>query len=915
MKQLLPSDLPPQSHPHLVDLLIPLLILVPLVFALLPGGLFNTADGPVHVIRAAEMVNAWQDGLWLPRWAANLGRGYGLPLFVYAPPLPYLLTAGFHQLGLSLEAAYKMMLLSGALLAVFGAYRLSRAQLGPMAGAVGASAFLYAPIMLRELFIQGNAAQFLAWSFAPWAAWGVIQGFRRPQLRAGLLLALSVMGTQLSHNAAALLVMGMIGCLWLTLLAWTRNWRAALLVALYTLGGLALSAWFWLPALLESKYVRLDRIVASDFRPRFIPFDQLLAFSPRLDHGAINPFFPLTLGGVQVWLALVSGILLLGLIVVRRNHISATTAGWLVITTSFFGGFSLFCALMATRWSEPIWTILPFVNLFEWPFRWHGYTAVGLSWLSAYPVYVVGQWAPRYKAVAAVVALWALLGSALVNLYPNKLPPGAFKTTPADVVRFEENSGAIGTTSLGEFDPIWATNQLGALPVLKAHRRGHMINRLPNRLPAGVTGEVIESTVQRHQFHLSLPIAMTLTLNLLYFPGWQASTDDIDLPLRPHPVSGLIDLVLPAGERTVTVTFGETPLRRLADWISVGAGLVLLLVVLRRGVERWRLSSRLPVTSGLDLPADQPSSASIRWVALCVVLILGSYWLVPTWFQIHTPPTGIPALSTPLTIDFGNQVRLLGVDLPPSTAHAGETVTVISYWRALQRLKTDYGPFLHLDDPTGRTVAAVDYRHPSDIPTSTWSPNLYVRAPLHLTLPTDLLPIRYRLRVGLLNHTTNDWLAPHNGNDDVLEIGTLWVDPDKPVQPATEPRVRFGEAIQLLGIHLMPATQQVTLFWQATTAIPRDYQIFIHLLDASGAKVGQLDAAPYANLYPTSAWRPGQIIADKRAFGAGVADAQRIRRLAIGLYDPTNGQRLAATDEHGQPLPDNALYISATEPN
>ncbi|MCL4863376.1 MAG: hypothetical protein KJZ93_28490, partial [Caldilineaceae bacterium] len=296
-----------------VEWLIPVLVMAPLWAALTPGGLPNTADGPVHLIRAAEMVHAWQDGLWLPRWAANLGIGYGLPLFVYAPPLPYLLTAFFHTLGLPLELAYKAMLLTGVSLTAFGGYALSRAQLGRWPGAVGAAAFLYAPILLRELFIQGNAAQFLAWSFIPWAALGVLQLFDGGRPRSMLLIALALVGALLSHNVVALLLAGMVGALSLFLALWTRRWPALGLAAGGGLLGLMLSAWFWLPALFESHYVRLDRIVASDFRSRFIPLAELIRPSPRLDTGAINPDFPLTLGAVQVWLALAGAGLLIGL--------------------------------------------------------------------------------------------------------------------------------------------------------------------------------------------------------------------------------------------------------------------------------------------------------------------------------------------------------------------------------------------------------------------------------------------------------------------------------------------------------------------------------------------------------------------------------------------------------------------------
>ena len=140
------------------DLWVPLLIMIPVMWALLPGGLPNTADGPVHFIRSVELVHGWEDGVLVPRWAQNLGYGYGLPLFVYAPPLPYYLSAFFHSLGLSLEAAFKLMMLAGILSGGYGAYHLGRVLLGVWPGAVGAAAFVYAPIHLRETLYPGQFA-------------------------------------------------------------------------------------------------------------------------------------------------------------------------------------------------------------------------------------------------------------------------------------------------------------------------------------------------------------------------------------------------------------------------------------------------------------------------------------------------------------------------------------------------------------------------------------------------------------------------------------------------------------------------------------------------------------------------------------------------------------------------------------
>ncbi|MDQ3249777.1 MAG: hypothetical protein M3Q45_11300, partial [Chloroflexota bacterium] len=582
-------------------------------------------------------------------------------------------------------------------------------------------------------------------------------------------------------------------------------------------------------------------------------------------------------------------------------------------STLFFILFTLFCTFMATKASEPLWNALPFLNLFEWPFRWHGFTAVGLSWLCALTVFMADYYFPKLALSIGATALLLLIGSALVNLYPDKLPLNTFKSTPADVVRFETRTNAIGTTSLGEFDPIWSTDSLGSLPPPADYEQDRRVNRLPTHLPAGVTGVVELAQGQTQQFRLQVANPATLTLDLRYFPGWQATANGQPIPLQPHPGSGLIDVRLPAGEQVLRVTFGATPLRHLAGVISAVAWISLALFSF--DVPAWRLIRRSTVQTTRPPPfltqshADRPTVATLL---LCIALVISVKYGWPGWFQLHSAPNQALAATTKMQADFGDQLRLLGVDQPPPLLAAGDTLTLVTYWRARQRLSADYALFLHLDDITGRTVAAVDQPHPGDIPTTQWSPNLYVRAPLQVVLPPTLLPIRYYLRVGLVDRTSGEWLAPSSAGADVVDVGQVWIEPTVSALTPNGPQALFEPTIYLRGVHYAADPATVTLYWQTEATIATDYTIFVHYLDTNGTQIGQSDAAPYRNLYPTSAWRPRQMIEDQRMLGNAVANSTAIRFLLIGLYDSATETRLPALDEDGKPLPDNALRVDIT---
>jgi hypothetical protein len=98
-------------------------------------------------------------------------------------------------------------------------------------------------------------------------------------------------------------------------------------------------------------------------------------------------------------------------------------------------------------------------------------------------------------------------------------------------------------------------------------------------------------------------------------------------------------------------------------------------------------------------------------------------------------------------------------------------------------------------------------------------------------------------------------------------------------------------------------TAQVTLYWEALEETATNYALFAQLFGRGGAKVGQRDTYPGLGLYPTSFWRPGQVVADTVPIPVtenAIAPSQL--RLDVGLYERRSGRRLAAVDETGNPV-------------
>jgi len=78
---------------------------------------------------------------------------------------------------------------------------------------------------------------------------------------------------------------------------------------------------------------------------------------------------------------------------------------------------------------------------------------------------------------------------------------------------------------------------------------------------------------------------------------------------------------------------------------------------------------------------------------------------------------------------------------------------------------------------------------------------------------------------------------------------------------------QFGDRVELIGMrlsdHVEPGgTLRVTTYWRTLQAMQRDQRLLIRLMRPDGNSAGQLDATLGTSLYPTTLWRPGQIIVD-----------------------------------------------------
>ncbi len=124
-------------------------------------------------------------------------------------------------------------------------------------------------------------------------------------------------------------------------------------------------------------------------------------------------------------------------------------------------------------------------------------------------------------------------------------------------------------------------------------------------------------------------------------------------------------------------------------------------------------------------------------------------------------------------------------------------------------------------------------------------------------------------------------------------------------QQPTQSIATFDGLLQLAEATLDSGQQRLTLIWNCLAPLSPDETIFVHVFDASGQLMAQADGAPLHDLFPLSECHPGEQIRDIRT----VALPAGTPAIKTGVYNRATGQRLAAVDQEGQPIPDNAVSV------
>jgi len=555
------------------------------VWPLFGEGMILTGDN-LHAWRLFEMHQCIDDGQVPCRWAADLGNGYGLPLFNFYPPLPYYLGDLLHRLGLSyldtVDALFAIALI-GAGLSMF---MLGRALWGNLGGIVCGVAYVYAPYLALDVYMRGALGELWALAIAPALFWAVYRLVATDRPAYVLATALFTGLLMLSHSLGSVIVLPMAAIWGVGLLATHRNpARPALLNAAGALWGLGLAAFYSIPVLVEGDNVQLEnttRFLPTGpllFETNFVTVQDLFlersADYSALLAGAAGTVTPVQIGWFH-W-ALAAAAVPAALLLSRAGNVRPAVAVPLLCLFFFAGVY------MALSVSEPAWDTFGSLRFLQFPWRYVGLAAFASATLAGAWLAILRR--PPWAGPALAVGLVALF-----------LVSGLTFHDPYYRCTVEDGRPVPCPGSDDEYfsDGPYAQSEQGSI-------RDYLpeaVEMLPEPRDEAVTsadGDVAAAVVERESDRLVLAVeassAAKIEASVFDYPGWSVSIDGEEVLHDASEPHGLITFEVPPGEHDVEIVLGSSGTARLANWVSLvswaalfmAAPFVLLAPLFRRG--------------------------------------------------------------------------------------------------------------------------------------------------------------------------------------------------------------------------------------------------------------------------------------------------------------------------------------------
>lgn len=539
----------------------------------------------VQAERVFEMAKSLSFGQFPVRLVGDLGYGFGYPLFNYYAPLPYYMGALLFLLGLNLIVATKLMIAIAFIAAGFTMYLCAKRYVGELGALLSATLYVLAPYHGVQLYVRGALGELVTYALFPLVVYGLLELWSaKLNRRKAVLGVLGLVGIAMGHTLG----------LYITLLLWAlysivlsvvlsrRNkpflatWLKRNLAFIGI--ALALSAFFWMPAFFELRYINFSVASGNDvnYRDHFVTLGQLWN-SPwgfgGSTKGVDKDGMSFMIGKITLLLALVS----LLLVYIKRGPHKKIWWGMAVL--------ALVSIFSMTESSSAIWEAIPAMNIIQFPWRFLIVANFALTFLAGSGMYLAAthfnlKQINRYGLLLIVCVAFYVLFS-LTQLPKTKyFEANGYYPRDEAAVRNQQHLRYEASKISDEYLP---------KDVPRPSSTDSVSMDTVSCLALCVIKNVqFEPT--RYRYDINIQQESPVFIDKSYFPDFHVKVDTYERKLLIGP-GNTLGVMVPTGRHTVEFIFGNTVLRVMANSISLLAFLALILYPFRRKL--WNLKQKL----------------------------------------------------------------------------------------------------------------------------------------------------------------------------------------------------------------------------------------------------------------------------------------------------------------------------------
>lgn len=530
----------------------------------------TTHDMFLHYDQMRSFYNGLAAGEIYPRWEEETNRGYGAPTTSYYPPGIYYLTSAFYALTgdwlrALLDAHLVMMVAAAAAL-----YLYARRAMGRAAAIAAMVAYIFLPYHTVDQYQRGALAELLVFVWMPLMLLFGERLMKAPSLQGEGRVLLNVAGLAASYGAflwshpptayqftlAFALYVVLLGVI-------RREWKGFIAVGVSMLLGIGLAAAYLLPAAAEQDLIHREYIAETwPYHKTYVFVHDL--YNSDVHRGFFNLIDWTWITGTAVIIA--AGIILLWL---RRQALIASSLRLRVLLWVVMG---LAASFMMTQASMPIGKLIPRIDIGVFTWRMLAITTLVVALISGALVQAAIDAAARrakferllFVSMATLVIVVLGFGFSVVAVARPMMESDVFEPEVEHL-----NWATLPTTAPS--DP----------------------TELPEDVPQADLGTedngevVVEQWKPQHRVvRATLIDDDDLLIRTFDFPGWTATVDGHQVPIKRSEELGDIEIALSAGSHKITLDFLDTPVRRTFKTVTLSSVGLLTVVMIGSLIQR-----------------------------------------------------------------------------------------------------------------------------------------------------------------------------------------------------------------------------------------------------------------------------------------------------------------------------------------